>query len=89
MEPIQTYISCPVWLSHTNIFTQIEDSLERGMEGWGWGTLSLSLIHTQTHTHSSQDSLSSPTAFSLITIQRNKRNKKQLQGYDILTQEEP
>lgn len=49
MELNQTYIFCPVWLSHTNIFTQIEDSLERVL---GVG-----------NTHISQDYLSSPTAF--------------------------
>lgn len=38
MEPIQAYILCPVWLSHTDIFTQTEDIVERDMGGQGTHT---------------------------------------------------
>lgn len=59
MEPIQTYILCPVWLSHTNIFTQIEDSLERGLGGGE---------HTRL-----PGLLQQPHCFLLITLQKKKK----------------
>lgn len=73
IEPTQTYILSPVWLVNTNIYTQIEDSLERGTGGWGGGLLA--------------GLLQQPHCFLLITSKEN-TGIEQLQGYDILTQEE-
>lgn len=68
MEHIQTYILCPVWLSHTNIFTQIEDSLERDMGGGG--------THTAPRTASA-----APLLFTHYYSKKNDRGIKQLQDY--------